>query len=301
MTFLLTGAGGQVGQEIIRWAGLRDFHVLPLRREELDVSDPDAVESALRSAPALRVVINSAAYTDVDRAEHERERALLVNRDGPKSLATVCASLGIPLIHMSTDHVFDGTEDGAYCEEREPEAVNAYGRSKLEGEKAIRQTLREHVILRTSWVFGRERKNFVKTMLRLAASRSEVEVVKDEEGCPTGAGQIAHAVLTIASLIGRGRLSEWGVFHFAGRPVLSRASFAREIFRVARTFPGLPHADVREIPASEFQSPARRPRRVVLEGRRTREELGIHAPSWKPYLTSMLRDLSGYDGPRQDA
>lgn len=301
MTFLLTGAGGQVGQEVLRWAGLRGFRVHPLRREQLDITDPDAVEASLAAARGARVVINAAAYTDVDGAEGERDRALLVNRDGARNLARVCASLRIPLIHISTDHVFDGTGGGTFWEECEPHPVNAYGKSKLEGEEAVREILREHVILRTSWVFGRPRRNFVKTMLRLAEGRPTVEVVRDEEGCPTGAGQIAHALLTISARIGRGRLSEWGVFHFAGRPFISRADFAREIFRTSRKFKALPHAQVREIMAGDFKSPARRPKRVVLEGRRTREVLGIHAPSWRPYLASMLRDLSGEDGPPQEA
>jgi dTDP-4-dehydrorhamnose reductase len=291
VTVVVTGATGQVGREIVRRARAGGLDVRALGRRDLDVTRAQDVDAALADTAGLSVVLNAAAFTDVDAAESRSAEAFRVNRDGPANLARGCREAGVPLVHLSTDHVFSGDSAGPCLETDVPAPVNEYGRSKLAGEEAVRGALREHVILRTSWVFGCEGDNFVLSMLRLARERETLDVVGDEDGCPTGAGQVADAVLSVARRVIRGEAPAWGTFHYAGRPCVSRAELARRIFDEARGLGGLPCAGVREIRAREFASAAARPARVVLDGRRARAELGLEPPDWRPYLTATLSAL----------
>ncbi|MDP2528256.1 MAG: dTDP-4-dehydrorhamnose reductase [Candidatus Palauibacterales bacterium] len=292
MRFLLTGAGGQVGREVVRWAGRRGLSVRALERAELDVSDAGQVRDAIASTDGLTAVLNTAAYTEVDRAESEPERAYLVNARGAEVLAEVAGSVGVPLVHVSTDYVFDGDRDTTYREDEEPHPLNVYGESKLAGERAVRDALARHVIIRTSWIFSAHRRNFVKTMLWLAEERDELSIVCDEEGCPTGAGQLAHTLLTIGRMVSTPSFEAWGTYHYAGRPSITRSDYARAIFSASGGTPGLPTARVLDIGSDEYESAARRPRRAILDCRRIQSELGIHPPEWRPYLSVVLRQIS---------
>ncbi len=292
MRFLLTGAGGQVGREVVRWAGRRGMSVRALERAELDVSDAGQVRDAIASTDGLTAVLNTAAYTEVDTAESEPERAYLVNARAAEVLAEFAGLAGVPLVHVSTDYVFDGDGDTTYREDDEPHPLNVYGESKLAGERAVRDTLARHVIIRTSWIFSAHRRNFVKTMLRLAEERDELRIVCDEEGCPTGAGQLAHTLLSIGRMVSTPSFEAWGTYHYAGRPSITRSDYARAIFTASGGTPGLPSARVLDIGSDEYESAARRPRRAILDCRRIQSELGIHPPEWRPYLSVVLRQIS---------
>ena len=200
MRIAIVGSKGQVGWELTRRAPMFGHEVLAWDQDELDITDATAVDRMLTASGAA-VVINAAAYTAVDRAEQEPELAFAVNRGGPAHLAAACARLNIPLLHISTDYVFDGRKTGPYVEDDPASPLGVYGLSKWEGDEAVRRLLPRHLILRVSWVFGIQGHNFVKTILRLAREREELRVVADQLGCPTYAGDIADTLLALA---GRG-------------------------------------------------------------------------------------------------
>ena len=201
MRIIIVGAQGQVGWELTRRAPLLGHEVLAWDVAELDITDAAAVNRAL-TASGAEVVINAAAYTAVDRAEQEPESAFAVNRDGPAHLAAACHRLHIPLLHISTDYVYDGAKIDPYVEDDPTTPLGVYGASKLAGDEAVRQVLPRHLILRVSWVFGIHGQNFVKTILRLAREREELRVVADQSGCPTYAGDIADTLLELAGRSG---------------------------------------------------------------------------------------------------
>lgn len=285
---LLTGAGGQVGYEVNRLASARGCGLTALTREQLDIGNGEAVEQLVsRLRPSL--VINAAAYTAVDRAEQEVETAMRANRQGPANLAASCHAHRIPLIHLSTDYVFDGNKDGAYGEEDPVAPTGVYGRSKWEGEEEVRATLREHLIIRVSWVFGPHGNNFVKTMLRLAAERDELRVVSDQHGCPTSATHIAEALLTLADRISKGVDLSWGTYHFCGMPETTWHGFAEAIINEAVGIGLLDHViPVHPITTSDYPTPARRPQNSALDCRRIMQTFDMNPPRWQEGLTAML-------------
>ena len=231
MRVLVFGAGGQVGREVCRAAWPASFELIPLDREAADLTKPTAVSAVIaRERPDL--VINLAAYTAVDRAESEPEAAWAVNCAGVAHIAAVCGDDGTPLVHLSTDYVFDGRNSGPYCEGDAVNPLNVYGRSKEAAERAVRAAAPRHVILRTAWVYGAYGTNFVKAMLRLGAERPVLRVVADQHGCPTAAADIAVALIAIARKIARGGM-EWGTFHFAAAGSTSWHGFAEEIVGLA--------------------------------------------------------------------
>jgi dTDP-4-dehydrorhamnose reductase len=204
LRILLTGAGGQLGLEVQKAAARpgADLTVVPLTRSDLDITDPEAVRHALaRQKPDI--LVNAAAYTNVDRAESEPGLALAVNRDGAENLAAACSQANVPLIHVSTDYVFDGRGTRPYREEDPVSPLNAYGRSKAEGEVRIRARHPEHVILRNAWLYATHGRNFLTTMLRLGRERDTLSVVNDQVGCPTWARDLARAILQIAEALPR--------------------------------------------------------------------------------------------------
>ena len=285
---LLTGAGGQVGHEVKRLAAEQGRPLTGLTRAELDIADGKAVDRIFAQAqPAL--VINAAAYTAVDKAEQEIEAATRANRLGPAVLAAACRDRHIPLLHLSTDYVFDGEKDGAYGEDDPAAPTGIYGLSKWQGEEEVRAALKEHLILRVSWVFGPHGNNFVKTMLRLAAERDELRVVADQHGGPTSATHIAHALLTIVDRIGQGIDVPWGTYHFCGSPAITWHGFAETIGREALRMGLLAHAiPIHPITTDQYPTPARRPRNSVLDCRRIMRAFGVQAPPWQEGLTAML-------------
>ena len=288
---LLTGAGGQVGYELNRLATERGCALTGLTRQQLDIGDAEAVEQIVTQLqPSL--VINAAAYTAVDKAEQEVEAAMRANRQGPANLAATCQTHHIPLIHLSTDYVFDGNKTGAYHEEDPVAPTGVYGQSKWEGEEEVRAKLAQHLIIRVSWVFGPHGNNFVKTMLRLAAERDELRVVADQHGCPTSATHIARALLTLASRIRQGVDIAWGTYHFCGMPETTWHGFAETIIKEAVKLNLLDHAiPVHPITTSDYPTPARRPQNSVLDCRKIMKTFDLKLPSWQEGLTAMLASI----------
>lgn len=288
-TILVFGANGQVGFELMRAAWAPGLTPVGLTRADGDVTDVQAVAAAMAThRPAL--VVNASAYTAVDKAESEAERAYSVNRDGPAHLARVCAAAGVPLIHLSTDYVFDGTSKTEPWREDDPVAPQGvYAASKLAGEEAVRAVQPDHVILRTAWVFGAHGHNFVKTMLRLARERDELRVVADQHGCPTPAAAIAAAIATIARVRLTGGWTP-GVFHYAGAPATTWHGFAERVVeraagRIGRKPP------VRAIATADFPTPARRPANSALDAARIGQAYGIAPADWMDGLDRMLDEI----------
>ena len=262
MKIVLTGVNGQVGREIVLRAAHRSL--LAFSRSELDITDARAVERKLADCGA-GLVINAAAYTAVDKAEQETEQAYAVNRDGVSHLAVTCAQLHIPLLHISTDYVFDGNKPGAYSEDDPVAPLGVYGASKWQGEQVVRNTLDRHIILRVSWVFGAYGHNFVKTMLRLARERDELRVVADQRGCPTYAGAIAAVLLNMADRISNEGKAPWGTYHFCGSPATTWHEFANAIVAQARAREHLKTRLIVPITTADFPTPAARPANSVLD------------------------------------
>ena len=289
MKALVAGAGGQVGVEMTR-LDAPDFRVSGLDRAALDIADAAQVARAL-DLHAPDIVINCAAYTAVDRAEDDSAQAFAVNAEAVGRLGACCAARGVGIVHFSTDYVFDGEKTGAYAEDDAPRPLGVYGASKLAGEEALREAAPRHVILRVSWVFGRLRRSFVDTILRLAREREELTVVDDQVGAPSPASAIAETVRRMAfPLLERDDL--WGTYHFSTTPAVSWCGFAREIVREAVAAGRLPAAPpVRPIGADEWPSRAARPRNSRLDASRLRRSFGIDPPGWRPALREYLESL----------
>lgn len=259
---LTFGSNGQLGRELTRLSAERSVAMTALDSRQADIADREAVSGAMaQHTPAI--VINAATYTNVDLAETERDKARRGNETGPAVLSEACARVGIPLVHVSTDYVFDGNKQGAYVESDPVCLINYYGASKAAGEAAIRTTLARHIILRTSWLYSEFGRNFLKTMVHLAATTPELRVVDDQYGCPTSARSLAEAILHIApSLVARDE--NWGTFHFAGDGVTTWYGLASHI--VAEQAPLTGHTPrMTPIGTAEYRTPATRPARSVLD------------------------------------
>jgi dTDP-4-dehydrorhamnose reductase len=278
---LVFGKTGQVARELARLAGPREM--VFLGRDEADLTQPDMCQAAVAKYQP-KAVINAAAYTAVDRAEDEQDMALTVNGKAVGAMASICATQDIPLVHISTDYVFDGSGEAPHQPDAATGPINAYGASKLAGEDAIRAMAPCHAILRVSWVFSSHGNNFVKTMLRLSETRDALNVVDDQIGGPTPAADIARACLHLADRLMAGQM-ESTTLHFSGAPDVSWADFAREIF----TQSGRDVA-VSGIPTSEYPTPAARPlnSRMACD---TLADHGLSRPDWRDGLRQVLKDL----------
>ena len=275
---LVFGKTGQVAREL-----QRKTQVVALGREDADLANPsECAAQILINRPAA--VINAAAYTAVDKAENEEDLAMLVNAQTPGAMARVCAELEIPFLHVSTDYVFSGEGTRAWTEDDTLAPINAYGRTKLAGEKAILSANGKNAIIRTSWVFSAHGNNFLKTMLRLGGARSELNVVDDQIGGPTPADKIAEALLIMAAGMRDGK--NGGIFHFAGTPCVSWVGFAKEIFAQSGNA-----VSVNGIPTEDFPTPARRPLNSRLDCSKIEDEFGINAPNWKDGVARVLADI----------
>lgn len=286
---LVTGGGGQVGRELALRDGLAGLRVTAESRTGLDVTDTASVRRALdRHRP--EVVINSAAYTAVDRAETDRDAAFAVNEGGAAIVARECAGRGVALIHLSTDYVFDGSGSRPYLESDPPNPVGVYGRSKLAGERAVADLLERHVVMRTSWVYAAHGANFVRTMLRLAGERDVLQVVDDQHGAPTWAGDIAAASLCVARRILDQGFTDWGTFHYTARGRTSWHGLAQAIVERAATVTGRrPRVD--PVPTSAWPTAARRPANSSLDCTRIDRLVGPERPQWTASLSRVLDGL----------
>ena len=268
MRILITGMNGQVGSALVRQAKVQGHDVIAISREQWDMAQSPEYgeELVLKTKPDL--VINPAAYTNVDGAEEDEAVALKVNADAPRALARGCQQLDIPIFQVSTDYVFDGSKEEPYVETDKTNPINAYGRTKLAGELAVQEETQKYIILRTSWVFSKDGKNFVNTILRLAKERDELKVVNDQFGGPTSAACIAEVLLQLATE----HKEHWGIYHFSGQPFVTWYEFAKKIVEQ-----GLKGGVLTKSPAikpcgsDEFPAKALRPRNSRLSQENTRK------------------------------
>jgi dTDP-4-dehydrorhamnose reductase len=277
---LILGAQGQVGRALLAQADRAGIRHKALGRAECDITDAAASKRAVSGSD---FVVNCAAYTAVDRAEAESDAARKANVLGARNIAAACAAAGIPLLHLSTDYVFDGESPWPAREDDPTRPLSVYGQSKLAGEIAVRELLDRHIILRTSWVFSAHGQNFVKTVLRLASTGAELRIVHDQVGGPTAADDIGQAILRIVDVAARPGFADWGTYHFSGAPPVSWFAFARAIVG-----DGVP---VRPIATADYPRPARRPLNSVLDCSRISDVFGIAQPDWRVALGQVLTEL----------
>ena len=282
MRLLITGWQGQLARSIAEAATRRsEITALSIGRPALDLcARPSILRTLADNAPDI--IVNTAAYTAVDKAERERDAAFALNRDGAGLLAEAAAARGVPIIHVSTDYVFDGAKTTPYVETDATAPLNVYGASKLAGEQVVAAANRRHVILRTAWVHSPFGQNFVKTMLRLAGERPRLKVVADQLGNPTYAPHLAAAILDIAlSLPGRGDSDPaWGLYHAAGSGETSWHGLACAVFARSRALGG-PAVEVDPIPAASYPTAAARPTNSRLDCSRLQAQFGLHLPDWQ--------------------
>jgi dTDP-4-dehydrorhamnose reductase len=291
MTVLVIGHRGMLAQEVLARLHRARVVAVGTGRPEVDITQTATIWQALH---ALRpqVVINAAAYTAVDKAEAEPEAAFAVNRDGAANLAAVCQQTGVPLIHLSTDYVFDGTATSPYHEEMPAAPLGSYGRSKWEGEEAVRSCHHEHLIVRTAWLYGRGGTNFVTTILRLARERDVLRVVADQHGCPTWTRDLAEALVGMCQrLTPHSSPLPWGTYHFCGAGQTTWYGFARAIIEVARAFEPLRVHRVEPIPTAAYPTPARRPANSVLDCSKLHAALRLTPRPWRDSLHECMQEF----------
>lgn len=286
MQVIIVGSGGQLGSELRRAKWPAGMDVLALTESELDITDEQATKRALQGA---NLVINAAAYTAVDKAESDEALAFRVNRDGPSNLARGCAP-DAPLLHVSTDYVFDGSKLGAYLEDDAVAPLGVYGASKAAGETAVRNGHRKHIIVRTSWVVSAFGQNFVKTMLRLASERDHLRVVADQVGRPTPAKDLATVLVHIARRYHEGSPIPWGTYHFAAAGCTSWHGLATEVVELQARHTGR-RPTVEPITTEDYPTPARRPKNSELDTRKLEAALDFKIAPWQTGLADVVDEL----------
>jgi dTDP-4-dehydrorhamnose reductase len=279
MKILVFGKTGQVATELSARAD-----VIALGRDQADFTDPEAIIKIVEQTDA-DVIINAVAYTAVDKAEEEETLAAKINGTTVAQIAIVAAARNIPFINISTDYVFAGDGADAWTPSDDTDPLGAYGRTKLMGEHGVIAAGGPHVILRTSWVFSAHGNNFVKTMLRLGATRDALSIVNDQIGGPTEAGDIAGALLTIAGQFHAGK-GKTGIYHFAGNPDCSWADFATEIFKQSDS-----SVNITGIPSSDYPTPATRPLNSRMDCTTLETDYNIERPDWRTSLARVLKEL----------
>ncbi|MCV2890879.1 dTDP-4-dehydrorhamnose reductase [Ruegeria aquimaris] len=282
MKILVFGEIGQLGQELIRRAGETELEIRGL--DVADFTNPDACVAFVEATDA-DAVINAVAYTAVDKAEEDEALAEQINATTPGALARAAAARGLPFVQVSTDYVFDGSGDQPFAVDAPTGPLGAYGRTKLNGETAVRAAGGVHAILRTSWVVSSHGHNFIKTMLKLGTERDRLTIVADQVGGPTPAAALADACLAAARQLVADP-SKSGTYHVSGGPDVSWADFAREIFAQA----GIT-CEVVDIPSSDYPTPAKRPFNSRMDNSATEAAFGLPRPDWRAGLTEILADL----------
>lgn len=282
------GAAGQVGAALRRRAGSRDAQVTGFTSTRADIRNADAVRAAI-AASAPHVIVNAAAYTAVDKAEEEPALAQAINCDGARNIAVAAKAAGVLLIHISTDYVFDGRKTGAYVETDPTGPMSVYGRTKAAGERAVLETSPQSIVARTSWVHGIEGKNFVKTMLRLAAERDLVRVVDDQHGSPTFADDLADGLIAVAHSIRQPKdYSANRILHMTGGGETTWYGFAQVIAQAAGS---RWRARLEPIQTRDYPTSAQRPANSVLDNGVLARAFGIQLPHWDDGLQRMMAGL----------
>ena len=294
MHLLVTGANGQLGQCLADQLKAQGIAHTLLSRQEADINDNVVLEKIIANK-GITAIINAAAYTAVDKAESEPELATRVNEEAPAALAKLCSRFDIPLLHVSTDYVFDGNSQTPYTEADQTNPTGIYGQTKLNGEIAVQCHCPKHIILRTAWVFSEYGNNFMKTMLRLAKERDTLGVVADQIGCPTYAGDIAKTLISIARQIhiaehnNNGTQAHYGVYHYAGNEAVSWHGFATTIFEAAfqsGAINAIP--TVNAISTEAYPTPAKRPAYSVLCSTKIHRDYDVMASAWREAVARLI-------------
>ena len=285
LKILITGQHGQVSRELQQWLqGLGELVVLG--RDQLDLANPEQIRQQVRShRPGL--IINAAAHTAVDQAENEPEVAFAINATAPGILAEEAKALGIPLIHYSTDYVFDGSKPAPYTEDDAPNPLGVYGQSKLAGEQAIAAVGGQYLVLRTSWVYSSHGKNFLLTMQRLLQEKPQMRIVADQIGAPTWAGTIANSTRALIERWQAGQAGDWGVYHLTAQGETSWFGIAQAIGEQLLA-EGKACAELEGIPASDYPTPAKRPLNSRLDCSRLQQQWHVGQPQWREALRECL-------------
>ncbi|MCI4644315.1 MAG: dTDP-4-dehydrorhamnose reductase [Hyphomonadaceae bacterium] len=287
---LTLGRSGQMAQALAAMAaGRSDIEMVCLGRPDIDLAQPESLLRAIhRHQPDI--IINAAAYTNVDGAETETSLAQEANATAPRQLAVLAAEAGCPLIHLSTDCVFDGTLPRAYRPDDATHPLGAYGRSKLAGEDGVREELDRHLIVRISWIFSVFGSNFVTKMLELAQTRETLRVVSDQHGCPTYAPDLAGGLIEMALAALQPGFQDWGTYHLAGDESVSRHHMAVAVIEESLRAGGA-GADVLPISTQEFGAPAQRPLNARIDSTRTEQVFGVRIEAWRENLQRCVRQL----------
>jgi dTDP-4-dehydrorhamnose reductase len=279
MVVLVTGASGQLGQAIQFIApSYNDYQFIFASSQDLDITNQEQVNSFFETN-TIDFCINAAAYTAVDKAESEPEKAYAINVLGPKNLSQACKKHKVKLIHISTDFVFDGSSKRPYLETDKTSPVSVYGKTKRDGEQAIIENCDEHFILRTSWVYSQFGNNFMKTMVRLASERESLSIVSDQIGSPTNAVDLARAILSVI----KANNSNFGIYNFSNEGTASWYDFAKEIFRINNNT-----ISVNSIPTDAFPTPAIRPKYSVLDKTKIKTVFNLEIKNWKEALQQTI-------------
>jgi dTDP-4-dehydrorhamnose reductase len=290
MNILITGANGQLGTELTHRSPARGFSAIPVDLPEVDITRPDQIRASIQDG-GVSLVINCAAFTQVDKAESQEMPAYHVNCVGPAVLAHVCAENGIPLIHVSTDFVFDGGKQSPYIETDPISPMSVYGKSKAVGDAVVERIHRRHIIVRTAWLYALQGQNFVRTILRLGAERDTVRVVSDQMGCPTCAADLADAILIMAEAVRTKGEVAWGTYHYCGDGVTSWHGFAQAVLTIAKSYIPLKTSRVDPISTDQYPTPAKRPAYSALDCSKIEKAFGISPKPWRESLEKTLLQM----------
>ena len=290
MHILVFGIKGQLGWELQRQNHNGIFKLTGVDLPEVDLTDKKQVQVAIdRARPDI--MINAAAYTQVDQAESDPKTAFAVNQDGPANLAELGRSLSIPLLHVSTDFVFNGRQQKPYTEKDAPDPISVYAQSKAGGEKMVAEILSEHLIVRTAWLYGVHGANFVKTILRAAKEHEYLKVVDDQYGCPTSAADLAATILTMIAFFSNTQAMPWGFYHYCGQGVTTWHGFAKAVVELGKKFTPLKTVRIDAITSAEYPLPAHRPAYSAMDCTLIKTKFGVEQKPWQESLHSMLTRL----------
>ncbi|MFH2046222.1 MAG: dTDP-4-dehydrorhamnose reductase [Pseudomonadota bacterium] len=288
MKILVIGSQGQLGWDLLKEAKAFGFEATGFDLPQIDIRIKSDVEQII-SDFSPTIVVNAAAYTNVDKAEEERDVCFAANCFGPENIAAVCNSLSIPLIHISTDYVFDGSANTPYTETDKISPINVYGKSKAEGEILVRNIIEKHIIIRTSWLYGIHGNNFVKTILRLGKEKEVISVVSDQYGSPTFATDLSNAVLTISSQIKNGNSNIWGTYNFCGAGITTWHGFAEKIIEEAKQYMQIKTTMVKPIASKDYPVKAGRPSYSALDCSLIKRQFGISPKPWQESLKASIK------------
>jgi dTDP-4-dehydrorhamnose reductase len=290
MHILLFGNKGQIGQEIEKSSQIKKIKISGLDIDDVDIADISKLETIFKQNTETNIVINAAAYTNVEQAEDEPQKAYQTNHMGAQNLALICRQHSKPLLHLSTDYVFSGEKTGPYTEDDTTNPLNIYGKSKLAGDNAIENTWHKHVILRISWLFGAYGNNFVKTILRLAQERDILNVVGDQAGCPTAAADVARVLLEIAEKISQGQES-WGIYNYCNSPVTTWHELATKIIEIGHDKFQIKAKQINKTTTESFPTKAKRPKNSELLVAKINEDYGILRKDWNDFLPEVINSF----------